>query len=118
MSAAPSCAPRGADLPLPPEIDDAPLWDERRCRVCGCTDDDCSQCIERTGAPCSWVDEDLCTACADRMLEAVGDALPYLQHVLTEAECGQEWAAAPVERLGGVARLREICDLLVAFGAP
>jgi hypothetical protein len=34
------------------------------CRVCGCTDDDCSQCIEKTGAPCHWVEDDLCSACA------------------------------------------------------
>lgn len=37
----------------------------RKCRVCGCTDDDCSGCIERTGTPCYWVEEDLCSACAD-----------------------------------------------------
>jgi hypothetical protein len=35
----------------------------RACRVCGCTDEDCSGCIERTGEPCSWVDDDLCSAC-------------------------------------------------------
>jgi hypothetical protein len=29
-----------------------------RCRVCGCTDDDCSQCIEKTGGPCTWVEEE------------------------------------------------------------
>ncbi|MFN0068787.1 MAG: hypothetical protein ACKVYV_14260 [Limisphaerales bacterium] len=36
------------------------------CRVCGCTDDDCRQCIERTGQPCSWANAQhtLCTACA------------------------------------------------------
>jgi hypothetical protein len=38
--------------------------DERKCRVCGCTDDDCRQCIEKTGEPCHWVEEDLCSACA------------------------------------------------------
>ncbi|MDR1174782.1 MAG: hypothetical protein LBK83_04855 [Treponema sp.] len=37
----------------------------RRCRVCGCTDDDCHQCIEKTGHPCHWVEEDLCSACAE-----------------------------------------------------
>jgi ParB/RepB/Spo0J family partition protein len=37
----------------------------RKCRVCGCTDDDCSQCVEKTGEPCHWVEEDLCSACAD-----------------------------------------------------
>lgn len=33
------------------------------CRVCGCTEDDCSGCIEKTGEPCSWVEADLCSAC-------------------------------------------------------
>lgn len=35
------------------------------CRKCGCTDTDCAGCIERTGAPCSWVERDLCSACSD-----------------------------------------------------
>jgi len=35
----------------------------RRCRVCGCTDADCSGCIARTGKPCYWVAADLCSAC-------------------------------------------------------
>ena len=34
------------------------------CRVCGCTDDNCSQCVEKTGEPCYWVEPDLCSACA------------------------------------------------------
>ena len=42
------------------------LPDIRKCRICGCTDDNCRQCIERTGEPCHWVDEDLCSACAKR----------------------------------------------------
>lgn len=33
------------------------------CRECGCTDWDCSGCVERTGEPCYWVEEDLCSAC-------------------------------------------------------
>lgn len=33
------------------------------CRVCGCTDDDCSACIKRTGEACSWMEPDLCSAC-------------------------------------------------------
>ncbi len=37
---------------------------ERTCRVCGCTDRDCSGCIERTGVACHWVGADLCSACA------------------------------------------------------
>lgn len=35
----------------------------RACRVCGCTDSDCSGCIERTGRRCHWVAWDLCSAC-------------------------------------------------------
>lgn len=35
------------------------------CQICGCTDNDCSQCIEKTGYPCYWVDDKntLCSAC-------------------------------------------------------
>lgn len=35
------------------------------CRVCGCHDYDCRQCIERTGSPCHWVEQDLCSACVE-----------------------------------------------------
>lgn len=37
------------------------------CTVCGCTDSHCERCIQRTGSPCSWVDDDhtLCSACAN-----------------------------------------------------
>lgn len=35
------------------------------CRICGCTDEDCSGCVERTGRPCHWVEMDLCSACAE-----------------------------------------------------
>lgn len=37
--------------------------EERRCRICGCSDDNCAGCIERTGKPCHWVEDDLCSAC-------------------------------------------------------
>lgn len=43
------------------ELTDAP----DACRVCGCTEDDCSQCVEKTGEPCSWVSPGLCSACVD-----------------------------------------------------
>lgn len=33
------------------------------CRGCGCTDEDCSGCVERTGQACHWVEKDLCSAC-------------------------------------------------------
>lgn len=35
----------------------------RACRQCGCTDMDCSGCVERTGEACFWVEWDLCSAC-------------------------------------------------------
>lgn len=37
------------------------------CKICGCTDNDCTQCIEKTGNPCYWVDDahTLCSACDD-----------------------------------------------------
>jgi hypothetical protein len=46
-----------------------------RCRVCGCTDDDCSQCIAKTGFPCYWVEPDLCSACAIAITENLEVAL-------------------------------------------
>lgn len=45
--------------------------DARRCRVCGCIEEDCAFCIERTGDVCQWVEEDLCSACVG--LEPAGD---------------------------------------------
>lgn len=35
----------------------------RSCRICGCYEEDCSQCIRKTGEPCHWVEKDLCSAC-------------------------------------------------------
>lgn len=43
---------------------------QRTCRKCGCTDNDCRGCIERTGQPCSWIEDDLCSACADPVTDA------------------------------------------------
>ena len=37
------------------------------CRLCGCTDDDCFDCYMKTGEPCHWVEEDLCSSCAAQM---------------------------------------------------
>lgn len=44
-----------------------------RCRLCGCTEMDCLQCIERTGSPCAWADADktVCTACVISWHEAL-----------------------------------------------
>ena len=38
--------------------------EENRCRICGCTDDDCDNCYWKTGMPCHWTEPDLCSACA------------------------------------------------------
>ena len=46
------------------EIGENGETEPQKCRVCGCTDDDCSGCIERTGQPCYWAEPDLCSACA------------------------------------------------------
>lgn len=43
-----------------------PKADVGACRVCGCTDADCSACIAKTGVPCSWVESDLCSACVPK----------------------------------------------------
>lgn len=41
----------------------------RECRVCGCTDMDCRECIEDLGHPCQWVEPDLCSRCRDYLEE-------------------------------------------------
>ena len=40
------------------------------CSVCGCTDNNCSQCIKKTGEPCYWVDSghEICSACYDDLV--------------------------------------------------
>jgi hypothetical protein len=62
-------APAGASAspsvtPPPPPPPPPRLREARTCRTCGCSDDDCRGCIERTGRRCTWVDDDLCSACA------------------------------------------------------
>ena len=52
---------------LPPEpwieIEEDGDDPSHKCRICGCTDNDCEVCVLRTGQPCSWVEDDLCSAC-------------------------------------------------------
>jgi len=33
------------------------------CKICGCTDNNCTQCIEAQGKPCYWITQDLCSRC-------------------------------------------------------
>lgn len=44
----------------------------RKCRSCGCTDADRSGCVARTGRPCAWVEDDLCSACVPTEMEGGG----------------------------------------------
>jgi hypothetical protein len=52
------------------KLDNQPSDRPGVCQVCGCTDNDCRLCIERTGHPCSWVNDEhtLCSACAARLV--------------------------------------------------
>ena len=46
-------------------MNSTPTAPVRTCRICGCTDADCSACIRKQGGvPCHWVAADLCSACA------------------------------------------------------
>lgn len=61
----------------------------RSCRICGCTDDDCSQCVEKTGMPCSWVEDDLCSAChVEPPVKALADDCP---------RCNIPWVTCPCD---------------------
>lgn len=60
------CDPRDVRIgpvDIGPDHDD--LVDEQACRVCGCTNEDCTECVDILGEPCDWADVDLCTRCAD-----------------------------------------------------
>ena len=59
--------------------------EERKCRVCGCTQNDCRQCIEKTGEPCHWVEDDLCSACVEEKTTTTNETLPIVE-VETENE--------------------------------
>ncbi|WP_295805883.1 hypothetical protein [uncultured Nitratireductor sp.] len=39
------------------------MWNERQCRICGCSDDYACYCPDH--GPCSWVEADLCSSCAN-----------------------------------------------------
>lgn len=59
----------------------------RTCRECGCTEDDCSGCIERTGVRCSWVEQDLCSACVP--------PTPYQDTDIANRESRPKWWRRP-----------------------
>lgn len=62
---------------------------KRRCRRCGCTDDDCRRCITRTGAPCHWVERDLCSACVEKRDMQSGMRI-YPSYPIVGQDHGQE----------------------------
>jgi ParB/RepB/Spo0J family partition protein len=106
-----------ADILIDGEADDEAEASVRTCRMCGCTEADCSQCIAATGKPCSWVegDPDLCTACVaapapeplliDRVdleddgTEAVADADDEASDSKTETAFGPSILDLPLEPL-------------------
>ncbi|HXR84290.1 MAG TPA: PRTRC system protein E, partial [Hanamia sp.] len=61
----------------------------RTCRICGCTDDKCIQCIKKTGSPCHWVEEDLCSACQEPEPE-IEETPEERDKVLTEDDSPEE----------------------------
>ena len=65
----------GQELVQMLEVDNESENDVRKCRVCGCTDHDCRQCIKKTGQPCHWVEYDLCSACYLPPTEEILDSL-------------------------------------------
>lgn len=87
---------------------DANGFDIRACRICGCTDADCRQCIKRTGSPCYWVEEDLCSACAtsDQRIEFLKTqilvAMEQYLHSPYEEALARLKVGLPVHIEGGV----------------
>lgn len=75
----------GPALPGPLDLDDAAVFDtlDDQCRVCGCTDLDCSGCIARTGTACCWAEPGRCTACPPpQPASAAAGPVPVPRHVL------------------------------------
>jgi len=52
------------------------IWNFPLCRKCGCWQQDCRGCIEKTGYPCSWVEEDLCSACVPEVYGKAAENIP------------------------------------------
>lgn len=76
------------------------------CRVCGCTDDDCRGCIERTGEPCSWwheysehPDGPICSACAiETGIVLHGNGAPELLGLLDVSDLVEEGERVVITR--------------------
>jgi Protein of unknown function (DUF3102) len=74
------------------------------CRVCGCTEDDCRGCIEKTGEPCWWVEPGLCSACHKPVIKSLPKLIDIVvsRKELQEMDCLN---AADAIDIGGVARI-------------
>lgn len=61
---------------------------ERTCRVCGCKDNDCRQCIKKTGQPCTWVENDLCSACylppPEEIMKSIEEKMKESQQIFND----------------------------------
>ena len=44
---------------------------DRTCFICGCTDFNCTNCVEKTGEPCYWISDEynVCSACLHTALD-------------------------------------------------
>lgn len=62
------------------------------CHICGCTDEDCSGCIARTGTPCHWVhdptkdEKPLCSACLSPITKLIPADPRSVELVFDEAK--------------------------------
>jgi len=58
------------------DFDPVPEYLQKRCRECGCTDD--NPCINKdTGETCGWDSDDICNFCAIKINREEGSNLPF-----------------------------------------
>ncbi len=69
------------------------------CRICACTDEDCSWCIVLTNEPCSWVESDLCSACESGGNPSIGEGV--LKDDVERARCRGRRALLLARRRSG-----------------
>lgn len=59
----------------------------RKCRVCGCSDENCAVCVARTGAPCHWVEPNLCSACVGQGVDYEANLRQLLKIIGRPGKC-------------------------------
>lgn len=64
------------------------------CRVCGCTQDSCEVCVEKTGQPCCRVEANLCSACTVAVKLTDFDYAAMHSNALAAAEAAGDRRAA------------------------